>query len=114
MDCILPKKYGASLVDMGVFTAEQLVLMERVFHQVCVSCKIGAFDKERRQTLALGILRNMRWGEIEAALHALGPSVDEEVFISMAIDMGACRQINRLNAQQKRTRPMTGLTEINA
>jgi hypothetical protein len=90
MECIIPKEYWAKLVLMGVFTSDQFELMEQVFRQVCLSCKIGISDKERRQTLALGILRSMRWAKIEAELHALGNSIDQEIFISFASHMRDC------------------------
>ena len=71
MDKIIAKLRAKSDEFQGVFSPEQTAMMKRVFVQVCHDTDIQADDQDRRDTLALVILRATKTHTTETKLLAL-------------------------------------------
>ena len=71
MERILAKLRSKSHEFQGVFGPEQTAMMKRVFVQVCQDAAIHAEDQDRRETLALVILRATKANTNETKLLAL-------------------------------------------
>ena len=71
MEKILARLRSENDEFQGVFSPEQTAMMKRVFVQVCHDAGIPADDQDRRDTLALVILRATKGNTTEIKLLAV-------------------------------------------
>jgi hypothetical protein len=71
MERILARLRTESDEFQGVYSPEQTAMMKRVFVQVCQDSAIQAEDLDRRETLALVILRATKASTTETKLLAI-------------------------------------------
>ena len=77
MERILARLRTKSDEFQGVFSPEQTAIMKRVFDKVCLEGDIQADDRDRRETLALVILRATKASTTEPKLLALARNTAE-------------------------------------